>query len=73
MLDLIDRLPRQPRLGGDPRDPHLAQHGPRMVELSARIARLAPKVRSVTVLLRMLDTGPLSGLGRFGLPERWRP
>jgi hypothetical protein len=38
-----------------------------MVEPSARIARLAPKVRSVTVLLRMLDTGPLSGLPRFGL------
>jgi hypothetical protein len=65
----IDRLPCQPGLLRDPGDPHglLAQHGSTCSSWTRVKLGFRPKVRSVSISLRVLDTGPLGGLGGFGL------
>jgi hypothetical protein len=69
VFDPVHRLPGQASLLGNPCDTDglLPQHVSHLGELGAREARLASEVRSVSVLLRVLDTGPLSGLGGLGL------
>jgi hypothetical protein len=66
VLDPVDRLPRQPGFLSDPRDARglLGQQGARAFVLLPRVARLPAKVRSLTLLLGVLDTGPLRGVWR---------
>jgi hypothetical protein len=47
----------------------LSEHVADRLELLPRECRLAAKVRRVRAALRMVDSGPLAGFGRFGL---WR-
>jgi hypothetical protein len=82
----LDPLPRQAGLFRDLSDAHgfLSQHVAHLVELLARVARLAAVVSAVATPLRMLDAGPLRRLGgltmrarsvRHGqlFPSAWRP
>ena len=52
---------------GNDRNTMLAEHVPHLGELLSRIARLAAEVRSLAIVLGVLDSGPLSSLRCFGL------
>jgi hypothetical protein len=69
-------LAAQSNLLGDLRNAHrfLAQHLANGLELLTGVAGFSAEVGAVVILLGVLDSDPLSGLGSFSLRlGRWRP